>query len=308
MGDRPSGTVTFLFTDIEGSTRLWEDHPTEMAAAVERHDQIMRSAIEDHDGYVFTTAGDAFCAAFARAGDAVAAALVAQTELAAEGWPEPVGLRARMGLHTGEAQERDGDYFGPTLNHAARLMSAGSGGQVLVSGVCAGLCRTGVPPGAQLVDAGLHRLRDLTECEHVFDLVYPARPDIVGPLRTVDTLPGNLPARRTELLGRVGELARLVGDVHTNRLVTLSGVGGVGKTSLALALAAELQPQFRDGAWLVELGGVVTREAVVAATASTLGVDTGETQGLDALVGGLAPRETLIIVDNCGRLYRWWCA
>ena len=139
MAARPSGTVTFLFTDIEGSTRLWEEHPTEMQVALERHDEILRSTVQGRGGYVFSTAGDAFSVAFTRASDAVEAAVAAQHDLGAESWPAATPIRVRMGLHTGEAEERDGDYFGTALNRSARIMSAGHGGQVLASSLTAGL-------------------------------------------------------------------------------------------------------------------------------------------------------------------------
>ena len=142
MAVQPTGTVTFLFTDVEGSTRLWEEHPAEMQAALERHDEILRSAIEDHSGYVFSTSGDAFAAAFERAGDAIVAATDAQHSLGAERWPDTAVVRVRMGMHTGEAEERGGDYFGPVLNRAARIMSAGHGGQM--AGPTAPRCSTSV--------------------------------------------------------------------------------------------------------------------------------------------------------------------
>ena len=191
----PSGTATFLFTDIEGSTRLWEDHPEEMEAAVERHDAILRSVIEDGGGYVFTTAGDAFAAAFARAADAVSTAKLAQDRLSGESWPPSTQIRVRMGLHTGEAQERDGDYFGSALNRAARIMSAGHGGQVLLSAATVAIIDK-----ADVVDLGEHRLKDLAAPERLHQVGAGRFP----PLRVLDASLHNLPAARSELIGEAG--------------------------------------------------------------------------------------------------------
>jgi class 3 adenylate cyclase len=192
MVERPTGTVTFLFTDVEGSTRLWEEHPAEMRTALERHDEILRSSIEGHGGYVFSTAGDAFAAAFTRAGDAVDATVVAQRGLAVEPWPDATTIRVRMGLHTGEAQERDGDYFGSVLNRAARVMAVGHGGQVLV-----GAWTASVVDDVDLGDLGEHRLKDLSGVEHLFQIRAEGLESEFPPLRTVDATPGNLPVQST---------------------------------------------------------------------------------------------------------------
>ena len=178
---KPSGTVTFLFTDIEGSTRLWATEPDGMRVGLARHDAILRSAVEAHGGYVFSTGGDGLAAAFPRAGEAVIAALEAQTRLVAETWPEGAVIRARMGFHTGEAEERDGDYFGTPVNQAARLMALGHGGQVLLSAVTAGLVDS-----AELVDLGVHRLKDLSAAQRVFQLGESRFP----PLRSVTRCQG----------------------------------------------------------------------------------------------------------------------
>ncbi len=191
---RPSGTVTFLFTDIEGSTQLWEDHPEAMRQALERHDAMVSGAIDAQGGNVFSTGGDGFAAAFERAGDA-AAAVEGQLGLAAEKWRDGVTIRVRMGLHTGEASERDGDYFGPALNRAARLMAAAHGGQMLCSSVTGSLISAHQPSGAGLRDLGEHRLRDLSEPDRLFQLVDPRLPGDFPPLRSLDSYPGNLPFR-----------------------------------------------------------------------------------------------------------------
>lgn len=267
MADRPSGTVTFLFTDVEGSTALWEQHPDEMRLALERHDAILRSAIESHAGYVFSTAGDAFAAAFLRASDAVAAAVEAQLALGSELWPEATVVRVRMGLHTGEAQERDGDYFGPALNRAARIMAAGHGGQIL-----AATSTASVVDGVELVDLGEHRLKDLAAVEHLFGVRAEGLGSEFAPLRTVDIVPGNLPVQSTSFVGRHAEVKELTELVRAHRLVTLTGVGGVGKTRLAIQVAAELTDEFGDGVWLVELASVGDPAAVPDVVATTLGV------------------------------------
>jgi class 3 adenylate cyclase len=284
----PTGTVTFLFTDIEGSTQRWESAPETMPAALERHDAIMRSAIDSHDGYIFATGGDGFAVAFSRAGSAASAARVAQSVLASEPWPDGARICVRMALHTGEATERDGDYFGTCVNQVARLMALGHGGQVLCSAVTAALVRDSVP----LVDLGEHRLRDLSAPQRVFQLGEGRFP----PLRSVDAVPTNLPTVRNELIGRADDVAALTAVAGRERLVTLTGAGGVGKTRLALAVAAALAPSFPDGCWLAELAAVGDGGEVASAVASAVRAPVTE---LDALVRYLSDRRALIVLDNC---------
>jgi predicted ATPase len=286
--------VTFLFTDVEGSTRLWEGAPEAMRAALARHDQIVRRAIEGNRGHVFATGGDGFAAAFARAADALAAARDAQQGLAAESWPAGAPVRVRMGLHTGEVEERGGDYFGPVVNRAARLMSLGHGGQVLCSSATAELL-----PGADLSDLGEHRLRDLSVPQRVFQ----AGGGVFPPLRSLDTFGSNLPAQPGTFVGRDEELADVIGAVERSRLVTLTGVGGVGKTRLALQAAVVLLPRFRDGAWLVELAPVVEPEALVEVVARALDVAERQGQSLAASVTDfLRAKRLLVLLDNCEHL------
>ena len=294
MGALPSGTVTFLFTDIEGSTRSWEDDPVAMRGAVERHDAIVRGAVGDHGGYVFSTAGDAFAAAFERAGDAISAARVAQHTLAAEPWPDDVVVRVRMGIHTGEAQERDGDYFGPVLNRAARIMSAGHGGQVLVSASTAALL-----DGEVLVDLGRHRLKDLSEPLGLFQL----GSDTFPPVATLSADFGGLPVQRTELFGRNDDVAAVADLVRAHRLVTLVGFGGIGKTRLALAAAAEVADRFPRGVHFVDLapitdGSLVGLTAMEAAgiSAAQLG---GDGSAHERAASALAGQDLLLVLDNC---------
>jgi predicted ATPase/class 3 adenylate cyclase len=290
MVEQPTGTLTFLFTDVEGSTRLWEQHPAEMQAALERHDEILRSAIENHDGYVFSTAGDAFAAAFERAGDAVAAAIEAQRSLRAERWPETAVVRVRMGLHTGEAQERGGDYFGPVLNRAARIMSAGHGGQILVSATTVGLIE-----GAQLLDLGEYRLKDLAAPERLSQIGRESFPA----LRSLDTARHNLPTERSPLVGRKAEIEQIAGWVTEHRLVTLLGIGGTGKTRLAAAAAAELADRFTDGVWFVNLVPASGVGEVVEAIATAAGLQVGGRDVVEALAELISDRDMLIVLDNC---------
>ncbi len=207
MPSPPTGTVTFLFTDIEGSTKRWEQHREEMQAALARHDTLMREAIEGNGGYVFKTMGDAFCAAFPTAPQALNAALQAQHALNEEQWSQAIGaVRVRMALHTGMAEERGGDYFGPPLNRVARLLSAGYGGQVLLSRVTYELAHGNLPAGITLRDMGEHRLKDLTEAEHIYQVVAPDLPQEFPPLKTLNSRPNNLPLQPTPFIGREKEL------------------------------------------------------------------------------------------------------
>jgi predicted ATPase/class 3 adenylate cyclase len=301
----PSGTVTFVFTDIEGSTRLWEQFPDEMRRSVARHDELLRKAIREYGGAVFSTAGDGLGAAFGRAGEAVSAAIEVQRLLAAESWPEPTAIRVRVGLHTGEADERDGDYFGPALNRAARLMAVGHGGQVVCSQVTAELLRDAVLDGVTLADLGEHRLQDLTDPVHVFQVVHPELRATFPPLRSLTALPGNLPRQLTSFVGRDREVEQVVGLVFERSVVTLTGVGGVGKTRLALQVGAELAAEFADGVWLCELAPVVDPDAVWDTLAATLEVRQSPGRALrDVLLDYLGPKRVLIVFDNCEHLLR----
>ena len=290
--NEPSGTVTFLFTDIEGSTQLWQTAPEAMPMALERHDAVVRSAVQRHGGYVFSTGGDGFAVAFARAGDAIAAAVEAQAGLTAEPWPESASISVRMGLHTGEVVERDGDYFGTPVNRCARLMAIGHGGQILVSEATEHLVRGALPEGPVLVDLGEHRLRDLSEPLRVFQL----GEGVFAPLRSVDVVPGNLPTVLTELVGRGDTVARLVELVASERLVTLTGVGGIGKTRLSVAVAAAVSPRFADGCWFVELAPSGSGDEVIQAVAAAMGTPVN---GQAALARYLSDRQVLLVLDNC---------
>jgi class 3 adenylate cyclase len=225
-----SGIVTFLFTDIEGSTRLWQADETAMRSALSRHDQLLRKVVAEHDGTVFSAMGDGLAAAFGSASSAVSAAIAAQRSLEAQPWPTETPLRVRMGLHTGEAEWRDGDYFGTVVNRAARLMAIGHGGQVLCSAATVELVGDGE---FAFSDLGEHRLRDLDRPLHVFQIGAEGLPMEFPRLRTVDAAPGNLPVLSTSFVGRDGEVAELVGVVRAHRLVTLTGVGKAPQVAAA---------------------------------------------------------------------------
>jgi predicted ATPase/class 3 adenylate cyclase len=300
-----SGTVTFLFTDVEGSTRLWEDAPEAMRSALERHDAILRTTIVAHGGRVFATGGDGFAAAFPRASDAVAAALSAQIDLTKETWPDAAPVRVRMGLHTGVAEQRGEDYFGPVLNRAARLMSAGHGAQVLMSVATQELVRDGLPQGCGLIELGEYHLRDLGRPERLCQLVHPDLQREFGRLRTLDAYPGNLPLQMSSLVGREEDIDRVGEALRMSPVVTLTGVGGVGKTRLALQVAAELLPRFRDGAWLCELQVVRDPTGVVEALAAVFRVTARPGLFLEeSLIVYLRDQELLILLDNCEHLLR----
>jgi predicted ATPase/class 3 adenylate cyclase len=299
----PSGTVTLLFTDIEGSTRLWEAEPERMAAALRQHDAIMRAAIEAAAGYVFKTVGDAFCAAFDSATLAAEAAVVAQRALTAENWPTNRPIRVRMGLHTGVCEERDGDYFGPVVNRTARLEAVAYGGQVLVSGITAELLSDALPDGLSLRDLGLHRLKDLGRPEHVFQLEAASLPAAFPPLASLDNpeLPNNLPSVLSAFVGREEELAEIRELVGSARLVTLTGAGGSGKTRLALQAAAEQIGVAHDGVWFADLAPLTEDDQVARAVAAVLGLpDSGDQAA--AVVTALTGQDALILLDNCEHL------
>ena len=303
VGQTPSGTVTLLFTDIEGSTRLWEAEPEPMGAALRRHDAILRAAVEDAAGYVFKTVGDAFCAAFETAQLAAEAALSAQRVLIAEEWPTSRPIRVRMGMHSGVCEERDGDYFGPVVNRTARLEAVAYGGQVLVSGVAAELLSDALPAGVSLRDLSLHRLKDLGRPEHVFQLEASFLPSDFPPLASLDNpeLPNNLPGVLSVFVGREQELADVRDLVRSARLVTLTGAGGSGKTRLALQAAAEQIGVARDGVWLADLSPLTDDEHVARAVAAVLGLPDSGNQA-DAVITALAGQDALILLDNCEHL------
>ena len=298
----PTGTVTFLFTDIEGSTRLWEKSPEAMSAALVRHDEILASAIETRDGFVFKRVGDAFCAAFPTAADALEAALSAQRSLLDEEWGEEIGtLRVRTALHTGAVEERSGDYFGPPVNRVARLLSAGHGGQTLLSLATQELLGDKLPEGVSLRDLGERRLKDLFRPERVFQVLAPDLPSRFPPLMTLDARLNNLPAQPTPLVGRERELREVAGLLRREavRLLTLTGAGGRGKTCLGFQAAAELLDEFEDGAFFVPLVTITDPELVASAIAGPLGLIESADQPLaESLEDHLKAKELLLVLDN----------
>jgi predicted ATPase len=282
----PSGVVTFLFTDIEGSTRRWEADADAMRAALMAHDEVLRTAIEGHGGYLFSHTGDGVVAAFASPRSAVDAAVRAQPALE---------LPVRMGIATGEAELRDGDYFGTVLNRAARVMAAGHGGQILVADSTAGLLS-----GVDLLDLGPRRLRDLPIPVGVFQVRAPGLRAEFPSLRALDTSPGNLRPAISSFIGRESEVGEVQAAVQTHRLVTLTGVGGVGKTRLSLEVAGRLADQFPDGVWFFELAAVTDPAAVPDAVAAVLGITQQPGKNVsESVAAALEGRSRLLVFDNC---------
>src|SRR6478672_6341791 len=276
MTNLPSGTVTFLFTDIEGSTGLWEQHPERARTAMARHDEIVNDVVSRHAGMLVRPRGegDSRFAVFRRATDAVTGAAALQEALYAEQWPTQVPLRVRIALHTGEADLRDGDYYGTAVNRCARLRSAAHGGQTLLSGVTYDLVRDELPAGVELRDLGEHNLKDLQRPEHIYQLNVVGVPSEFPALKTLNSLPNNLPSQRSLLVGRDKELAAIRtllwrGEVG---LLTLTGPGGIGKTRLSLQVAADLIEHFEDGVFFVPLDTVNDSHLVVSIIAQTFGV------------------------------------
>ena len=282
----PSGVVTFLFTDVEGSTRRWEADAEGMQAALAAHDEVLRSAIEAHGGFMFKHTGDGVCAAFSSPRAAVDAAIAAQRKLE---------LPVRMGIATGEAELRESDYFGAVLNRAARVMAAGHGGQVLLADSTAVLLT-----GVDLLDLGPRRLRDLPTPVGVFQVRAPGLRTDFPALRALDVSPGNLRPPTTSFIGRESEVAELQTTLKAHRLVTLTGVGGVGKTRLATEVAARLADEFPDGVWFFELAAVTDPAAVPDAVAAVLGItqQPGKTVS-DSVAAALEGRVRLLVFDNC---------
>jgi predicted ATPase len=278
--------VTFLFTDVEGSTRRWEDDADGMRAALAAHDEVLRSAIEAYGGFLFKHTGDGVVAAFASPRSAVDAAVAAQRKLQ---------LPVRMGLATGEAELREGDYFGAVLNRAARVMAAGHGGQILLDGQTAGLVS-----GVDLVELGLRQLRDITQPVQVRQVRAPGLRIYFPPLRSLDTTPGNLRAASTRLIGRESEIDEIHAAVRSHRLVTLTGVGGVGKTRLALEVATQMADEFADGVWVFELASVADPAAVPDAVAAVLGIIQQPGKSVsESVASALEGRSRLLVFDNC---------
>ena len=299
-GSIPTGTVTFAFTDIEGSTQRWDRDSVAMDRAVRRHDELVRAAIAVHGGHVIKTVGDGFCAAFARPEEAIAAMLDMQRSLVAEDFSAVDGIRVRAALHTGTTEERDGDYFGSAVNRVARLVAIAHGGQTIVSSVTADIVRGELPASIVLRDLGEHRLRDLTQPEHVYQVVVPDLPAEFPPLRSLGALPNNLPLQLRSFVGRDAEIAEIVALIERHRLVTLVGAGGVGKTRTSLQVAANLLDRYAGGVWFVELAPLASGDYVTSAISQALGLARSpDGDPLENLVRALKMKQTLIVLDNC---------
>ncbi len=301
MPEYPSGTVAFLFTDIEGSTKRWERDTAAMWAAVERHFSLLEDEIAAREGVLFKTIGDAIQAAFPTVPGAVAAAVAAQAALREEDWGDLGPLRVRMAVHVGEATPRDGDYLAPCLNRLARLLGTGYGEQILLSEAARAIAEPALPAGCDLLDLGSHRLRDLLQPEHIYQLRGPGLVVEFPPLKSLDRHLHNLPAQPTALLGREPEVAatRALLEQEAARIVTLTGPGGTGKTRLGLQVGAELVEAFDDGVWFVPLATIADPDLVVPAIAQPLGVR--EIPGeplLATLQEYLLKKQALLLLDN----------
>ena len=302
----PTETLTFLFTDIEGSTSLLSRLGHDVyAEALGAHHAIIRSAVDAHGGKEISNQGDGFFVVFSSASAGVAAATQMQRHLAAHGWPQGAPVRVRMGLHAGEAAETDTGLVGFEVHRAARVAAVGHGGQVLLSGAAAALALDSLPTGTSLRDLGLHRLKDLGRPEQIYDLEIEGLAGDFPPLRSLDHpgLTHNLPVQLASFVGRAAEVAQVRALVEAKRLVTLTGAGGSGKTRLGLQVAADLVDGTGDGVWLVELAPVVDDALVATAIADTLKISGGtDRDPLEELLQALAPQRMLIVLDNCEHL------
>lgn len=303
MNGYPSGTVTFLFTDIEGSTMLWEQNPEAMKAALAEHDSVLKAAIGDNLGYIIKNTGDGVHAVFEKAVDAVNAAVKAQKIIQTSANNGRLPIKIRMGLHTGEAELRDGDYFGQTLNRGQRIMSVGHGGQILLSDITAQVAREHLPRDVSLVYLGEHNLKGLFEAEKIYQVNAAELLTDFPPLNSIPIVTNNLPAQLTSFIGREREMAEAVKRLEGARLLTLIGPGGTGKTRLSLELGAHLLPQFADGVWLVELAPVIDSGLILQAVASVLNVRAQAGMPLMGFVlDYLRAKNLLLILDNCEHL------
>ncbi|MDP9325970.1 MAG: adenylate/guanylate cyclase domain-containing protein, partial [Candidatus Dormibacteraeota bacterium] len=298
--DLPTGTVTFLFTDIQGSTKLVQQLGIQRwTALLQEHYEILREAFAAHNGTEVNTEGDAFFVAFASASDAVAACAAGQRALMAHQWPEDAVIRVRMGVHSGEAAVVGGDYMGFEIHRAARIASTGHGGQVVLSDATRALLQGGLPAGVTLADMGEHRLKDLAQPEHIWQLNIDGLPSEFPPLKSLDYIPNNLPTQLTSFIGRETELAEGSRLLEATRLLTLTGPGGTGKTRLSLQIAADAADRFKHGVYFVPLAPVTDPALVPSAIMDALRIqDAGNRKPIDVLLDHLRDKEMLLVLDN----------
>lgn len=295
-----TGVLTFLFTDIEGSTARWDRTPDAMASALLTHDQILNETLTLHGGSIFKRVGDAFCTAFARPHDAIAAAVDAQRKLGEHAWDQAIGaLHVRIGIHTGSALSSDDDYYGPALNRVARITGAAHGGQILLSHTTHSLVRADLPPGIECVNLGQHRLRDLAEAETIYEIAAPGLRKDFPPLQTLDARPNNLPLELSSFVGRADEIRALSELITKYRLVTLCGPGGIGKTRLALHVAAAELDEFKDGVWFVRLAPASDATLIAQTIAAAMNIAEAPGEPVETtLLRELCARHVLLVLDN----------
>jgi predicted ATPase/class 3 adenylate cyclase len=296
--DLPTGTVTFLFTDIEGSTRLAQELGDAWPPLLERHREIARAAWAEQKGVEIGTEGDSFFVVFTSAPQAVAAAVAAQRGLASEPWPANAAIRVRMGLHSGEGLISGGSYVGLDVHRAARISSAGNGGQVLLSASTHALVEGSLPDGVSLREMGEHRLKDLSRPERIWELVIEGLPSDFPALHTLNSVPNNLPTQLTSFLGRQREIAEARQLLVDGRLLTLTGPGGTGKTRLSLQIAADAGDRYPDGIYFVPLGTIADSDLVLPTIAQALGLVDPGTHALDRLADHIGGKCILLVLDN----------
>jgi len=296
----PTGTITFLFSDIAGSTPMWEKMPHAMGQALQKHDAILRQAIESHEGHVFKTVGDAFHAAFATPENALNAAVAAQIAISTMDWGEIGQLLVRMAIHTGTADERDGDYFGASVNRVARVLALGNPGQILLSRTAADLLLASSAKDVSFLDLGDFELRGMTRSERIYQVVHPNLKSDFSPLRPSSITPTNLPPQLSSFIGRQAELSEVLSALRKSRLVTLTGSGGSGKTRLAIESASECMSSFPEGAWIAEFAPVAEGQSVTRTIASVLNISElpGQRE-IDRVCDELRHQKLLLIMDNC---------
>ena len=302
MGSPPTGTVTFLFTDIEGSTRLWDQYPEAMKTALAKHDALLRGIFGMHNGQIVKVTGDGFHVVFTTATDTVHAAIHAQQAIQTD-INGDVAIKVRMGIHTGEAQLRDGDYFGGTLNLAARIMSIGHGGQVLISETTHHITQEHLYTNVSVLDLGYHQLKGLSKAENIYQIFTPDLQQEFPALKSEKHATNNLPSQLTSFIGRERELVEVKSSLEDARLLTLTGPGGTGKTRLSIQIGSQVLSNFKDGVWLVEFASISDPSLITQTIASVF--DIGEVPGVPLKIllhEFMCEKQLLFILDNCEHL------